>query len=59
LGVVIEEADEVGFWLQLLIDTAVLPGERLQPLIDEADQLVAIFIRSSQTARKKQSAPLS
>ena len=53
LSVVIEEADEVAFWLQLLVDTNTMPENRLKPLIDESSQLVAIFIQSSKTVRER------
>lgn len=52
LGVVIEEADESAFWLELLSETGLMPKHRLDALRSEADQLVAIFNASKATARK-------
>ena len=51
LGIVLEEADEVLFWLPLLCDApSAIPGE-LEWLLDEAKQLTRIFAASSQTAK--------
>lgn len=43
LGVVIEEADEKVFWLELLRDSGILKPTKLESTLDEANQLVAIF----------------
>ena len=51
MGVVIEEADETVFWLEMLIDCGVLPRERLAGLLNEADELVRIFAASRRTAQ--------
>jgi four helix bundle protein len=51
MGVVVEEADETVFWLELLVESEILPKTRLAPLIDEATQLVSIFSASLKTAR--------
>jgi four helix bundle protein len=51
LGVVIEEADESAYWLEMLVDAGKLRPEQAEKLIDEASQLIAIFTASSKTAR--------
>ena len=51
LGVVIEEADETVFWIECLIESRIVPSERLQPLLKEANELVAIFAAAERTAR--------
>jgi four helix bundle protein len=43
LSIVIEEADETAFWLDILIETQIDPQERLQSLISETDELLAIY----------------
>jgi len=53
MGVVIEEADETLFWLELLVDGGVMPKSRLDNLIAEANELVAIFVASQKTAKTK------
>jgi hypothetical protein len=39
------------FWLDLAAAHGVTPRQRLQPLIDEANELTAIFAASRKTAR--------
>ena len=46
-----EEADETSYWLELLLACQAFPTERLQPLLQEADELTAIFVSSIKTAR--------
>jgi four helix bundle protein len=53
LGIVVEEADEAVFWLELLIDSGIFSRERLQDLLAEANELVAIFVASRQTTMKQ------
>ena len=53
LGIVLEEADETLFWLEIILETDVLKPMRLQPLLKEANELVAIFTASVNTARGK------
>ena len=52
LGVVVEEADESVFWLELLVESEIVPKPRLEKLTVEANELVAIFVASQQTARR-------
>jgi len=52
LAIVIEEADESAFWLELLADAGLIPGPKLKDLQSEANQLVAIFNASRTTAKK-------
>ena len=52
LAIVIEEADETAFWLEFLVDAGLIPATKLQDLISEANQLVAIFNASRTTAKK-------
>jgi four helix bundle protein len=53
MGVVVEEADESVFWLELLVDSGIVPSTRLDNLITEANELVSIFVASQKTARGK------
>ena len=50
LGLVEEEADECAFWLELVIEEAMLPAARVQPLWAEADALTAIMVSARRTA---------
>jgi four helix bundle protein len=50
IGVVEEEADETCFWLELIIDSDLLTGARIRPLLVEAGELVAIMAASRKSA---------
>ena len=52
MGIVEEEADECVYWLELIADSELLPVTRLQELLDEANQIVAMTVASIKTARK-------
>jgi four helix bundle protein len=51
LSIVIEEADETVFWLELLRDAEIVAAGKLGPLLQEACELRAIFAASRKTAR--------
>lgn len=51
LGVVEEEADETCFWLELIIEGELLKPDRIQPLLEEANELVAIIVATRKTVR--------
>ena len=50
LGVVEEEADESGYWLELIIEADLLKLELVNPLLQEANELTAIIASSRITA---------
>jgi len=56
LGIVLEEADETAFWLQLVLDTGILQSEMAEHLLHEANELTSIFVSSLRTAKDKRSA---
>ena len=58
LGIVIEEADESGYWLELIIEGKLLPQERIAPLLAEANELTAIMVASVHTAQTNQKSKL-
>ena len=51
LGIVIEETDETVFWLELLTETGIVRPERIQDLLKEANELLAIFGASLRTSK--------
>jgi len=53
LSIVLEEADESYFWLEFIIDEGLLTKELVVPLLKEADELIAIFVSSRKTARRR------
>jgi four helix bundle protein len=56
LGIVLEEADESLFWLELLIESGAAHPDKVAPLLKEANELVAIFVASLRTAKGLKSA---
>ena len=54
LGVVEEEADETAFWLELIIQTELLPAAKVKSLLTKASEIVAIMASSKKTAAKSQ-----
>jgi four helix bundle protein len=53
LGIVLEEADETLYWLEIITESRIARAELLKPLMNESSQLIAIFVSSLNTAKKK------
>ena len=53
LGVVVEEMDETLFWLELLVDGKIVAEKRMKPLLQEANELTAVFATARRTAKNK------
>ncbi|MBI2679222.1 MAG: four helix bundle protein [Candidatus Koribacter versatilis] len=51
IGVVVEEMDETLFWLEMISELNLVRASRLTSLMDEANQLTAIFVASRKTSR--------
>ena len=51
LGIVEEEADETLYWLELLIEANVLSRKRLEPLMKETGEILAMTVASIKTLR--------
>jgi four helix bundle protein len=51
LGIVLEEADESVFWLELIEETGLVGPDKLRSLLNEAEELTAIFVASLRTAK--------
>ncbi|MFH1822315.1 MAG: four helix bundle protein [Patescibacteria group bacterium] len=52
LGVVIEEADESVFWLEIIIESKIMKEELVLPLLNEASEITAIMVASRKTSIK-------
>jgi len=55
IGIVLEEADESAFWLEIVTEGGLSSYLEATRLLDEANQLTAIFAASSITARRHSS----
>ena len=53
IGLVVEEADESCFWIEMLSDCDIVPAGRLKDLQQEAIELSKLFTASQRTARKR------
>jgi four helix bundle protein len=51
IGLVVEEADESVFWLEMLADCGIVSEVKLKDLLEEAHELSALFTASQRTAR--------
>lgn len=50
ISIVVEEVDESAFWLEFIFDEKLIQNSKLEPLVQEAKELTAIFISSRKTA---------
>lgn len=54
MAVGLQELEETTYWLELLIDSGIVPAKRMAGLLKETDELTAIFASSVITAKKNQ-----
>ena len=52
MGVVVEEADESAFWIDLLVDSGIVSNVALRGIDKEANELLAVFAASYYTAKR-------
>jgi four helix bundle protein len=57
IAIVEEEVDETLYWLEVLIKSRLVKAERLQHLIKETEELVAIVSASRKAVRRHLSGP--
>ncbi len=55
LAIVEEEADESLYWLELLMDSEIVPSKKLSSLYSDIDEIVAMTVASIKTLRTKSS----
>ena len=54
----LQELDETAYWLELIGEAQILPMTRLQPLHDEADELMAVLVTIVRKVKRKNSTRL-
>jgi four helix bundle protein len=54
LSIVEEEADETLFWLELTVESGLMPTEKLVSLMQETNEILAMTVASIKTLRSKQ-----
>lgn len=52
IAIVIEEADESQYWLELMVGAKLVSRETAAALWKEADEIISIMIASSKTAKR-------
>ena len=52
----LQELDETGYWLELLVESNIMPVEKLADLQKETNELTAIFVASVKTTKKNRAA---
>jgi four helix bundle protein len=55
IAIVLEEADETHFWLELIVAAELLPAKKLKALMVEVEELVKIFNATRRSARNPES----
>ena len=53
LGIVEQELDETLLWLELLVESEIVAGERMSALSQETEELLKIVVASIKTAKRR------
>ena len=53
LAIVEEESDESVYWMELLVESNLVPQPLLADLIDEGNQIVSIIVAAIRTTKQK------
>jgi four helix bundle protein len=53
LGIVEQELDESLLWLELLVESGIMSESRMGPLLEEADELLAMTVAAIKTLKKR------
>jgi len=53
VGIVVEEADESGFWLEMLVEADIVKAPLLEDLLRESKELTAIFTATVRSVKKR------
>ncbi|HET8675936.1 MAG TPA: four helix bundle protein [Blastocatellia bacterium] len=49
----LQELEEAMCWLELLVEAEILPKERLKPLCNETEELIAMFVTMVRNVKNK------
>ena len=53
LETALQELDETTYWFELLVESGVVPSRKLEPLIAEANEIIAITVASVRTIKRR------
>ena len=54
IEVALQELDETLYWLELMIESELFPDSKLNSLIQETNELIAIFVTSVKNVKNRQ-----
>ncbi len=57
LGGALQELDESSYWMELLVEASIVPQAKLESLLDEANQLIAILTTCAKSAKATKDGP--
>ena len=57
MGDCLKELDETEYWLQLIQSENIFPKSKLQPLLQETDELIRLFVSICKGTRAKPAPP--
>ncbi len=49
----LQELDETAYWLELLVESGIVATEKLKPLLNETDELIAIFVTIAKNTKRR------
>jgi four helix bundle protein len=49
----LQELDETVYWLELLSESGIVKPERLKPLTDESEELIAMFVTMAKNVKNR------
>jgi four helix bundle protein len=49
----LQELEETGYWLELLLESGIMGKDKINPLLTETDELISMFTASVKTAKNK------
>jgi four helix bundle protein len=53
LSIVLEEADESLYWLEIVAESDLAPSTRIDPLMNEINEIISIIVASIKTSKNK------
>jgi len=53
LGICLQELEETAYWFELLSESGLVDPEKIMHALNETDELIAIFVSSLNTMRKR------
>ena len=53
LGIVEEEADETCYWLEVIVESELIKAALVQPLLEEANEIVAMIVTMRKSVKKR------